>query len=718
MLSNNIQNFYNVVVIGAGHAGLEALYSAAKICKKHGLETDKVCLITLKQENIGEMSCNPAFGGIGKGAIVREIDAMDGLMGRAADMAGIHFKMLNQKKGPAVWGPRCQADRKLYKKAANKILSEFDNIDYIFESCEDIKMLEKEKVVVLKSGREIKCNAVVLTTGTFLAGQILRGEERIPGGRINEEPSNGLSNALKRYGFEMGRLKTGTPTRLNKETIDWSILPKQYGDTDPIPFSYLHQKQSGYSYFDTNQDDFDDLQKKSLSNNDDDLGDNSIDGMAFDQVDPQINDLIKNNIYGDGFVFNKQICCYVSHTSVKTKNIILENKHRSPVFQGVVSTLGPRYCPSIEDKTRRFANDSHRVFLEPEGLDSDLIYPNGLSTSMPKDVQDQFMSTLKGCDNVKIMQYGYVIEYDFINPIELNHTLETKRVDGLFLAGQINGTTGYEEAGGQGLIAGINAALKACNLNKKFITGREESYIGVMIDDLIFKGAKEPYRMFTSRCEYRLSIRADNADLRLTQRAIELNLCSEKRINVFYNKLKNITKLKSILTSNEFTPNEIKNLDESMIVSLDGVKRNGFELLANKNYNLQKLQKLISLKSKIENPFKEFTDEVKWAVYIEAKYSNYLDLSLIHISQGIVYIEAKYSNYLDRQKQDIDFLRKEGAIEIPQDLDYSLIKSVSNEIKDILKRTKPTKISDLYQIQGITPASIVAIIIFLKERSK
>jgi tRNA uridine 5-carboxymethylaminomethyl modification enzyme len=376
--------------------------------------------------------------------------------------------------------------------------------------------------------------------------------------------------------------------------------------------------------------------------------------------------------------------------------VILANKHRSPVFKGVVNTLGPRYCPSIEDKTRRFENDTHRVFLEPEGLTSDLIYPNGLSTSMPEDVQDAFMSTLKGCENVKIMQYGYVIEYDFVNPIELKHTLETKKVDGLFLAGQINGTTGYEEAGGQGVVAGINAALKACKANKTFTTGREESYIGVMIDDLITKGIRDPYRMFTSRSEYRLLIRSDNADARMTPRIISLGICSQKRLDVFTKKQSEIKRLSNILASQVFTPNEIKQIDSSLVVSLDGIKRTALELLSNKNYNLNKIHKLLKHRLGSDFSLDDFTDDVKWSVYIQ----------------------ARYSNYLERQKKDIEFFKNESAIEIPHNLNYDEIKSVSNEIKDILKRVKPTRLSDLYQIQGITPASIVAIIIYIKQLQK
>jgi len=685
-----VSDFYNVAIIGGGHAGLEALCAAARVCKantKSG-KSNKVVLITLKPENIGEMSCNPAFGGIGKGTIVREIDAMDGLMGRAADMAGIHFKILNQKKGPAVWGFRCQADRKLYKKAAQKILAEYDNIDYIFESCEDLRMEGETKQIVLQSGKIINCAAVVLTTGTFLAGKILRGEDEIPAGRLGEQPSNGLSHTLKRYGFDIGRLKTGTPTRLDKNTINWSVLPKQHGDINPTPFSYLHQKLHQKISGPAAALSLATAALKDDSENTD---------ISCEIQDGDIDRELAQNQYANGFVFNKQVPCYISHTNYRTKDVILANKHRSPVFKGVVSTLGPRYCPSIEDKTRRFENDSHRVFLEPEGLDSNLIYPNGLSTSMPEDVQDAFMATLDGCENVKILQYGYVIEYDFINPIELKHTLETKKVDGLFLAGQINGTTGYEEAGGQGLIAGINAGLKACKSGKTFTIGRDESYVGVMIDDLIFKGIKEPYRMFTSRSEYRLSIRADNADTRMTPKAIELNICSQKRMEVFLYKQQQIAKLKAILQSYIFSPNEINTIDPTLTVSFDGTKRNGFELLSNKNYNLAIVEKLISFREpQGTNLFDGFSEEVKFAVSTE----------------------AKYFNYLDRQKQDIDFLQKEGSIAIPSNLDYTQIKSISNEIKDILKRTNPTKISDLYQIQGITPASIIALIIFLKEHFK
>ena len=619
---------YSTVVIGAGHAGIEACTAAARICKQYS-PSSKVALITLKDSNIGEMSCNPAFGGIGKGTIVREIDALDGIMGKAADMAGIHFKILNQKKGHAVWGYRCQADRKLYKQAVKKLLSEYDNLDIIFDSCEDIDFNEDIKILKLKSGTSLKAKTIVLTTGTFLSGMILQGELRIPAGRINEDPSYGLSQTLARYNFDLGRLKTGTPPRLDKNTINLDILEKQYGDEKPRMFSYMHDKP-----------------------------------------------------------FAEQVCCYMTSTNSITKEIILKNKDRSPALSGQIKALGPRYCPSIEDKIRRFENENHRVFLEPEGLDSNLIYPNGLSTSLPADVQDEYMRSIKGLENVKILQYGYAIEYDFVNPQELLSTLETKKIQGLYFAGQINGTTGYEEAGGQGIVAGFNAGLKACEVGQTFTTGRDESYIGVMIDDLIFKGIKEPYRMFTSRSEYRLSIRADNADERMTPKIIALNICSNARKAAFESKTRQISEFKSILNSKKISPNELKAIDSNFIVAMDGVKRTGFEILSNKNYGLESIEKIFA--GKLE----AFCQEVKEAVYIE----------------------AKYSNYLDRQKQDICFLRKEAEMNIPQDINFDDIKSISSEIKEILKKLRPQKISDLHQIQGITPASIIAITVFLNTR--
>ena len=619
---------YAVVVIGAGHAGIEACTAAARICRQYAPQ-QKVALVTLKQSNIGEMSCNPAFGGIGKGTIVREIDAMDGIMGKAADMAGIHFKVLNQKKGPAVWGYRCQADRSLYKQAVNKLLKEYTNLDIIFDACEDVQPEGCDKKVFLRSGKVLSAKSIVLTTGTFLSGMILQGELRIPAGRIDEEPSYGLSKTLARYNFDLGRLKTGTPPRLHKDSINWQELETQHGDgTDARMFSYLHSAP-----------------------------------------------------------FARQVCCYITSTNANTKQIILANKDRSPALSGQIKAFGPRYCPSIEDKIRRFENENHRVFLEPEGLDSDLIYPNGLSTSLPADVQDAYMRSIKGLENVKIVQYGYAIEYDFVNPQELKNTLETKKVAGLFFAGQINGTTGYEEAGGQGIIAGFNAGLVACGLGKTFTTSRDESYIGVMIDDLIFKGIKEPYRMFTSRSEYRLSIRADNADQRMTPKIIALNICSQDRAEAFAKKQAAISDFKAILRSQKLSPNELKAIDDSFVVAMDGIKRDGYEILSNKNYGLESIEKIFA------NKISQFSEEVKECVYIE----------------------AKYSNYLERQKQDIDFLRKEGDIAIPQDADFEDIKSISSEIKEILKKLKPQKISDLYQIQGITPASIIAITIYFKS---